>query len=526
MSGGAATTAHGDPGGDLSGMLNLPLAHGDAALRLVGYGVRDGGYIDNPLLGRSNVNGVSTLGGRAALRVAAGDWTVDLGAAGQSIRGDDAPWTDGDAAHPLTRATPERLPYRNSFALADLTLSRDWGDVHLVSSTGYTRQRLLETFDATNAGFAARVSQRDRTTMLSHETRLSRRTANGSGWIVGLSLLDNRSLLGRIGTTPDGGTTPRQRTVNHVDEITLFGEADFPIAGGVVATPGLRLSVAHVHGAANTILEASTIPIFGSRLDGKGTHTETHALPSLALSGRPTKSLLLFARYERGFRPGGFGISRAQAHPYGGDRVATIEAGARIQRPGGKLDLALTLAHTFWHHILAEVVTLGGDPITQNIGDGHIDAIEASVGWRLVHGLRLSGGVFLNHSRLTDPAFTSVLVKGSALPQVARTGIVAGLDYGAALAGGLKLSAAAHARYHGGSHVGAGPVLDAAQGDYIDDDVSIRIGTDARGISLQLSNLQDSTANRFALGTPYRIYDPQATPLQPRTIRIRLDTRI
>lgn len=525
IAGGVATTAHGDPGGDLAGVLNLPLAHGDAALRLVGYGVRDGGYIDNPLLGRRDVNGVTTAGGRAALRIRAGDWTIDLGGAGQAIRGDDAQWADGDAS-PLTRRTAERLPYRNDYALGDLTMTRDWGGLHLVSANGITRQHLVQTFDATEYALPAMVRQRDRIAMLSSETRLSRRGSDGTGWVIGLSLLDNRSRLGRIGIDANGGTTPREALDNHVREITLFGEAGIAIGAGIVATPGLRLTAARVQGDAAAYIEASTIPIFGGPVSARGRHTEGHALPSLALSGQPVDGLLLFARYEQGFRPGGFGISSTRARSYGGDHVGTIEAGLRFRPRDGTLDLSLTLAHTHWRDILAEVVTQGGDPITENIGDGHIDAIEAEAGWRPMEGLRLDAGLFLNRSRLTDPAFDSVLVRGSALPNVARFGAQAGLDHRLALSDGLVLTTSVHARWHGGSHIGAGPVLDAAQGRYLDDDVTMRIGGTARGVSVEITNLQDSHANRFAFGTPYRLYDPQATPPRPRTIRIRFDASL
>jgi outer membrane receptor protein involved in Fe transport len=521
--GGVSTTAHGDADGDLSAVVNVPLA-GSAALRLVGYGIRDGGYIDNPMLGRSNINGVTTVGGRAGLRIDLGNWTVDLGTTIQSIHGDDAQWTDGGLPK-LTRASPERLPYSSDYALADLTIAREWDGLRLVSSTGFTRQALVERYDATSGGLATMVRQHDRTSMLANETRLSRRGIDGAEWVLGLSLLDNRSLLGRIGADGDGGTTPRERATNHVSEATLFGEAGFPILAGMVATAGLRLTAARVHGDADAYIEASTIPIFGSPIGGRGTHVETHALPSLGLSYQIMSGWLLFARYQRGFRPGGFGISSARARRFEGDHVGTVEIGSRFRRPGSRVDLSLSLAHTQWRHILAEVVTQGGDPVTENIGDGHIDAIEATMGWRPTNRLRFNGGAFLNYSRLTNADFESVVVTGSALPNVARVGVQAGIDFDVALSDTLRLTASANARYYGGSHVGAGPVLDAAQGRYVDDLVSVRVGSGRRGISVEATNLQDSTANRFAYGTPYLIFSSQATPPRPRTIRLRFDSR-
>src|SRR3546814_14855048 len=77
---GASVTQHGDPGGDLGIIANLPVGESGHALRLVGYMLSDGGYIDNPLRGQNDVNRVDTRGGRATFRFDAGaGWTVEPG---------------------------------------------------------------------------------------------------------------------------------------------------------------------------------------------------------------------------------------------------------------------------------------------------------------------------------------------------------------------------------------------------------------------------------------------------------------
>src|SRR3546814_1951506 len=73
------------------------------ALRLVGYMLSDGGYIDNPLCGQTDVNRVDTRGGRGTFRFDAGDgWTVDIGGVYQAITSHDEQYADKDA-QPLTR---------------------------------------------------------------------------------------------------------------------------------------------------------------------------------------------------------------------------------------------------------------------------------------------------------------------------------------------------------------------------------------------------------------------------------------
>ena len=525
-SGGFSAMAHGELGGDVAAMLNLPLKRDELGLRLVGYADRDGGYVDNPLIGRDNVNRVTTIGARATLRARLGDWTVDLGGVVQSIRADDSPWTDaGPQGARLSRVTLGRLPYADSFHLADFTILRRWGDIELVSSSAWVGQTLGERFDASSDLTGFLVSQHERSTLLVSETRISARRANGSGWVAGVSLLDSNSVVGRIGANTAGGTSPRERAYNRVREATLFGEADLQLASGLTATAGLRLSAMEVKGDARVFLEPSTIPIFGDPVSAEGRHIETRALPSLALAWKGAPGLLLFARYQQGFRPGGFGISGIRGRPYDGDNVEEVEAGARYESPDGIFDLGLSTSWMRWRDILAEVVSLGGDPITRNIGDGDILSLEARFGLRPLPQLRIGGGLFVNRSRLTDARVASVVVRGQALPNVARIGAQASLDYSARITRRLDLTLSANLRYFGGSNIGAGPLLDAAQGDYVDDRILLRIGDTRRGVSVQVANVQDGRANRFALGTPYRIYDRQATPQQPRTIRIGFDTK-
>ena len=66
MSAGVSVTQHGDPGGDLSAALNMPIIAEKLALRLVGYGVQEGGYIDDVTRDMDDVNRGRPCG--AALR--------------------------------------------------------------------------------------------------------------------------------------------------------------------------------------------------------------------------------------------------------------------------------------------------------------------------------------------------------------------------------------------------------------------------------------------------------------------------
>ena len=524
-SAGVAATAHGDSSADIAGVVNLPLVRDEAALRLVSYAMRDGGYIDDPVGHRDNVNGVKTTGVRLGVRVASGEWLVDLDGAWQGIRGADSQWTK-TAASPLERSGPP-LGYRSDYVLGDVTVSRSWGDIDFVSTTSASHQYLIERYDATDGDTPPITARQiNRITLLANETRLSRRGADGAGWVAGASILHNRSVLDRLTTDSAGGTTPHQFAVNAIWEETLFGEAAIPFGGSLLATLGARLTNAQSDGRATAYIETTTIPIFGGVVSGRGIQRKFRVVPTVALSGHTAEGVLLFARVQQGFRPGGFGISNSQARHYEGDRATTVEAGVRVGDPSRPFEISATLAYTDWRNILAEVVTLSGDPITQNIGDGRVGSFEARATWRPLAGLSIDGGLFANRSRLYRPAVVSVVVKHNALPNVARLGAQAGADYSVPLGQDTMLSLSGNARYFGGSRLGAGPMLDAAQGDYFNSEFLATVSRGSRAISLSVSNPFDAKGNRFALGTPYQIYVAQMTPLRPRTVRLGVDFRL
>lgn len=519
LSASGALTAGGEASHDLAGTLNLPLAEDRLGLRLVAYRVEDGGYIDDRLRGLSDVNRVETVGGRLALRAApASHWTVDLGAALQSIRGDDSQYSERGAAG-LSKASAIAQPFDNRYGLAQFVVRREWGDLSLTSATGLAEQRLDETYDATQAGgVPTRFRQKSRVSLLSSENRLARNGADGSGWVIGTSLVRNRFRLNRAFEMLE---MPMFRTIggveNRVDEATLFGEATFALREAVHITGGARVTHARLSGAAldaPTALAART-----ARMDAR--RDETNLLPSLAVAFEPRRDLTLFLRYQEGFRPGGIVPRGESVDRYRRDDVAAWEAGLRYGTPGrDAFDAALSIAFTRWNDVQADLIDGIGLPVTTNIGDGRILSLDATMGWRPLPGLSLEAAAVVTDSQLTNPAPSTIIVTRSDLPNVARLNARLGADYRLG-SDRFDLRLSGWARYVGKSRLGVGPILGAVQGDYLDTAVSVRAERGRYALYLSLTNLLDSVGNRFALGSPFTLAaGDQITPLRPRTIRI------
>ncbi len=535
--GGSATT-HGAPGADTQLVANIPVVLDRLAIRVVANASSEGGYIDKPLLGRTDVNRTRIEGGRAAahLDIAAG-WSVDLIGIGQRIRGADSQYADRDG-RPLSRSAPVTEGFSADFGQGQIILSGGFGDVRFRSTSGITAHDLMERYDATAPGEPVRLfAQANRTRMQANETRLWSSRADGSGWLAGFSYVHNRTRLTRLYGAPDA-LLPTTGVVNGITETTVYGEGSVRLLPGLLTTGGLRVTRSVLDGEGADIAQRVTL----AQLATTAQRAQTIMLPSASALFELTPQVQMFLRYQQGFRPGGLAIEGDFVRRFRNDRVATIETGLRSGRPGAdRFDAALTLAHTSWRDIQADFIDGSGLPSTANIGDGELWTIEATAGARLTKALRIEGAVSFNDSRIDEPSSARLFdlvgtlaadpavkraqlaARLSQIPNIARITARAGAVYTQQLAGTKDIKIDGWVRYVGSSRLGVGPVLGQSQGSYLDSGVTARLGLGALGVTAGITNLADIRGNRFALGTPFTTGRDQVTPLRPRTLRLGLD---
>jgi len=545
VSAGVTGTWHGDPGADLAGVINLPVVQDRLALRFVGYAMQDGGYIDDSLRGLEDVNRVRTLGGRAALRLETeSGWTVDAGLSGQRIRGRDGQYADRDAP-PLTRASAIAQPFGSDYLLADLVVSKDWGRTRFTTAFGWVDHDIDERYDSTVFNLPPQLyAQSTRVRLLSAESRLSGQTDGGLSWVVGSSIISNRSRQRRMAGAVD---TPQQLAgvENGIEELALFGEASLQLAPTLTLTAGFRFSRSHLSGSSLDAATPVLMPAFGSAdatRAADASRDESAFLPSLALAWEAAPRLLLFARYQESFRPGGLAIEgnvfRLAAgnvptemvtpavdmviRRFRNDNLSSFEAGLRYGRSGaGAFDVSASAAYTRWQDIQADTVSLFGFPTTANIGDGRIFSVELRAGWRPLPGLSVEAAALFNDSRVVD-AFPGIMLQPNfPLPNVADFGARGAVDYQLSLGPDLDLRLGGSIRYIGSSVLGVGPILGERQGEVTDIGLSARLEHGSHAFTLNLTNLLDEAGNRFAMGSPFTlIQNPQVTPLRPRSVRL------
>lgn len=553
---GFSLTQHGDPGGDIAAIANLPVGEAHA-LRLVGYMISDGGYIDNPLRGQKDVNRVHVRGGRGTLRLDPGnDWTIDIGGVYQAITADDAQYADKDAP-PLTRSSMVEQNSSARYAMGTLVVMKDWDDLHFQSSNAYVDHRLFERFDASlpthqtggdegNGGALGTVDvarlfapiqivpmgdvprvldQRNATRMFVSESRLSRPYYDGLGWVIGASFIDNRARQNRqYAYGPLRATLPG--VSNRITEFTGYAEATVELIPDLTASGGLRLSRAKLGGEA----EGVSFALAQANRATTASRTETDLLPSFSLLATPFDTVRLYARYQEGFRPGGLAVDGDFVRRFLNDQVRTWEAGVRFgDRGRNLLDASLSISHSRWRNIQADFIDGNGFPTTTNIGDGRITSLSGAIAVRPTSKLTFDLGAVYNHSRVDDlsPQILAVFATAPArlgrIPNVASHAVRGSITY-ATVIGDQDFRVNGWANYIGPSRLGIGPVLGERQGDYIDTGLAMRVGSERRGLSLTLTNLFDSRGNRFSLGTPFVEGNGGfLTPLRPRTLRLAID---
>lgn len=503
LAAGAEATRGGGTGFDVSGVINAPI-NDMTAWRVAAYSLRDGGGYG----GAQTDDAVSTSGLRASLIRRGEAWTVTGMIAVQDIQANDShnrPLDEGAQARRIAE------PYESRIALAGVTAVRRAGGVRFLQSAVVSLQTLDERFDASSSPSSPAAADRSQdAVMASSETRLE--IVDGPVTAsLGLSLSAGRLTAHRArGFPEDAGPLIRTRVTRDVLEAGLYGEAAFDIGPDLRLAVGGRASAARIEYRTRTTHPAATSV---DQPDGR----TLSLVPALTLRWRrEARPLEMFARLEKGIRPGGLDASGGGFHAYEEDRLTYAELGVRTGGLSSDWSAEASLGRIDWRDVQADITSPGGDLVTDNIGDGVVRFFQAKASWRPVAALSLSANLFLNESRLRSTRFGVIVPDGDAIPNVASAGAYASASWD--VSPWLRLGSAA--RYVGRSRPGYGPGLETPQGGYLKLDLSARLGGDRRALTLDISNALDEDAVEFGLGSPYQLSLPRISPLRPVTARI------
>jgi len=513
---GASATAHGTPGFDVSGRINVPIIDQHLAIRALAYRVRDGGYIDDVGQGRTNVNRTDTVGGRFSVKLdPGGGWQLVTGGVMQRIDGHDASYAEGEGK--LTRATAQPQPYHNRFMLGRVVVTKNWDSgLQLVSATGVSDVHSSDLFDATPPGFPIPLVYRtdDARLLLTHETRLSRSSRGGNSWVLGLTLLRNRDAEARVSGLA-GNPTDIIGVTNVTQSASLFGEGTIAFTQNLSATLGARLTTARVDS------EPSTQPVAGSFIHGRSTRRFD---PTFAISWHLAPRFALFGRVQTGYRTGGLAVARGigRVADFNSDSIIVGEIGFRRLHDGPTgITFSGSASYAHWVDIQADLMNRRGAPYTANFGNARIFTLEGNVDYVPIPDLHLTTSFLYTSNTVSGPLADLSLPQNRRLPETPPFAGSVALTYKWSAGEGGMWSAGGDATYVGRSVLGTGDVLDISQGKYLV--VGLRGGWERRGLAVTMGveNLTNRADNRFAYGNPFTFSSrTEVTPLRPVTVRL------
>lgn len=479
----------GETGYSAKGVVNLPIAQDVAAIRVAGFYSDVPGYVDNPLLDLSDVNGGELYGGRAMLllrptdalsiRLTAGLQKDKYGGEGitQLVGSPAVSNTETRASFRLVGGRPvENLRFAGTtggdFQYYNGTVDYDFGGVSLISSTSYIKGDRSFFVDASNGPAApgltlaaalgglfpepivALLDQENSFKKFNQEVRLS---SDGEGtfrWQVGVFYSNEDIVFDQVFQTRAVADTSRNvfvapfipglgglslgsfATVADYEEISGFGEATIALGERFEISLGGRYSNIDQSAIASTGPGLFTGPVAATNPTIKSSENKFtfSVAPRLELSD----DISLYARVASGFRPGGPitipGAGTLFPASFGPDEVVNYELGLKGRTPGGLLTFDVAAFHIDWNDI--QIVSAFVNPtsgqsffVTGNAGKARSRGVEWAFSLRPARGLELgwTGAVTDAEIRTNAPGLGAS--KGDKLPYVPRVSSAVNVDY-------------------------------------------------------------------------------------------------
>jgi outer membrane receptor protein involved in Fe transport len=547
----AANTLGGSPSYEGDGYLNLPLAEGRAAARLVAYYDDQGGYLDNVSLRLSNVDSTSRVGGRAALGVALGDrWTLDLAAAVQRLNSRDTQYTTL-LNSPGQRANQVREASNNDFAQAAVSLRGELGWADLTASTSYVHHDYASLYDATATPTTDRFSETGVDLGIFSEAARIRRvvqdvvlTSTGAGdvdWLAGIygSVSQERtpSSLDILVTAATPALTAAAKPAanltrvyneerrDHLREIAVYGEGTWRFASGWSASAGARAFDSELTVRSTIVGAPPTQP-----RDVAEGRSFSGVSSKLSVQYEFASGPLVYGLFSEGFRPGGvnsanFFAVKPQRTTFEPDKLQNFEIGAKGRFLDRRLVVRVATFFDLWTNIQSDQYRNSGLAYTANVGDAEIRGLEAEAAYEWPFGLSLQANALFTTPRFTRTNTDFANQLGSGLPGAPRAsgGLLA--RYDRPLPADLTLRLVGQASIVGPARLTFDPALSARTDTVIDAELLAEIVARRWSAGVFVTNPADSSSNTFAYGNPFTFGQVrQVTPQRPRTAGVRLAT--
>ncbi len=454
-------------------MLNLPLAPGIAALRIVGTNENISGWIDREVLNpfplevnnstqRGNVaaapvsqdftdsNWETLRGGRASLLVKPTEaLSLDAGILYQSIHQGGPNTIDvppGNEVHYQPFDVAE--PFEDNFNLYTLTAKYNFDSFQIVSATSSWTRHQLQTQDISEAmqdyigGFlgppaafpfstadgglgAGSISEDDYSRQVSEELRIAS-TGNGPWQWLGGGYYSSFHATSHVYSYYDGfealfGTNnlaDNHRLLN-IDQYALFGETSYEMPDHLKSTIGLRYYTYHSDSATSV----SGVSANGTSATLSSNAQNSGVTPKVNLAYIPDDNTTIYGTISKGFRPGGPNSPipppcTPAPEQFGPDSVWSYELGEKLRFAESRVSVNGAIYYEDWSNIQQQVAPPCGYKFTTNAGKAKVYGAELEVAVIPVVGLTLTESVGYTHATNSTTLPEAGVVSGDRLLDV------------------------------------------------------------------------------------------------------------
>ena len=564
---GIEDTRFGEMGFIGNAMVNVPL--GDTiAFRASGFYRSNGGYIDAPARGATNVNENESYGGRASLLFTpTADLRIRLFALFQNIETDSPSTFQGnpltlDPVDPITgaltgesdRTRYERIAEFNEleYRLYAGTIDYDFGFATLTSITSYSEQFRNELGDiSTNAarGLANLLYAPTAPNTIglafendvdvdkfTQEVRLQSPDSDAFEWLVGVYYtnedtgliqeflpfsLANQTLLPT--QVVFGGQTLQHFVTATIladyEEIAAFASATWHITDRFDITAGGRYS----HNEQSSIQQVNQL---GTGAPQNGESDEGVFTWSVSPRFEFSDHASVYARVAKGYRPGGPnfippGAPAGFPGEFNSDTLVSYELGLRAETANRTFSIDANVFHIDWDDILIlSTANSAAGPVGVNANGqrARINGAEATATLRPFRGLNLIATAAFTDAELRDDTvppggglnLTGGL-EGDSLPFTPEFTASLSADYDWSIGGNAEAFVGGSFRFVGDQTGGFSTAYRTAFGQRIEIDdyqtVDLRAGVDFGRFRIQayVRNLFDSYAVVSAGGFPFAV---------------------
>lgn len=450
-----------DIGYNVSGSINLPISD-TFAIRASTFTRKDPGYIDNIGYGGGPVdedtNETETKGVQlTALWEPSDEFSLRLNGFNQENEISGSPFvTLADGVGELEqRFLPGTGWTERKFQGYAAVAKATFGDIEMVSLTGYNKIELNDSYDITEpAGFFvplvfpgaspfAENQDFTETTKFTQEVRLTMPLGPRVDWLVGGFYTREKTpwVEPWIATEPDGSQIDTFVTFDFASKYrdqALFTNLTFQVTDRIDVQVGGRWSDIRT-----SFVETDTGPwvaIFES-LDG----SEQQSIPKTILEEEAftylvsprfmvSNDVMVYARLSSGYRPGGinpFGALENRNATFDADETQNYELGVKATILDKRLYVEGSLYRIDWDDIQIQLSS-GGLEFFENAGRAKIEGLELSAKLFLTDQLSVSSWISWNQAELAEDVPANSIVagaKGDPLPFSSEFSASASIEY-------------------------------------------------------------------------------------------------